>query len=110
MDTTFNGHCEGVVVAVRMMRLPSDEPVTPHRYVVGTFDYIGNGSAQPLDGCCGGVVWTEESKPIGQFRYFDKDCTAYIISFEHLTDLGYKLSNIEEDTSRTLSVGNQGCI
>lgn len=109
MDTPFNGHCEGIVVAVRMMRLPSDEPVTAHRYVFGTFDYIGNGSAQPLDECCGGVVWTEEFEPIGQFRYLDKgDCTAYITSFEHLIDLGYKLSNIEEDTSRTLSVGNQG--
>lgn len=109
MDTPFNGHCEGIVVAVRMMRLPSDKPVTPHRYVVGTFDYIGNGSAQPLDGCCGGVVWTEEFEVIGQFRCLDvEDCTAYITSFEHLIDLGYKLSNIEEDTSRTLAVGNQG--
>lgn len=109
MDTPFNGHCEGIVVAVRMMRLPSDEPATPHQYVSGTFQYIGNGSAQPLDGCCGGVVWTEEFEVIGQFRYLDvEDCTAYTTSFEHLIDLGYKLSNIEEDTSRTLPVGNQG--
>lgn len=106
MDTPFNGHCEGIVVAVRMMRLPSDKLVTLRRYVVGAFDYIGNGSAQALDGCCGGVVWTEEFEPIGQFRYLDKeDCTAYITSFELLIDLGYKLLNIEEDTSRTLSVG-----
>ena len=109
MDTPFNGHCEGRVVAVRMMRLPSDEPVTEHRYVVGTFDYIGNGTTQPLDGCCGGVVWTEKFEPIGQYRYLEKGaCTAYITSFEHLIDLGYKPSNIEEDTSQTLSVGNQG--
>lgn len=92
MDTPFNGHCEGIVVAVRMMRLPSDEPATPHRYVAETFDYIGNGSAQPLDGCCGGVVWTEEFEVIGQFRCLDvEDCTAYITSFEQLIDLGYKL-------------------
>lgn len=33
MDSPFNGHCDGIVVAVRMMMsLPSDEPVTPHRY------------------------------------------------------------------------------
>ena len=99
MDTPFNGHCEGIVVAVRIMRLPFDEPVTPQRYVFGAFDYIGNGSAQLLDGCCGGVVWTEEFEPIGQFHYFDKeDCTAYITSFVHLINLGYKLSNTEVDT------------
>lgn len=109
MDSPFNGRCDSIVVAVRMMSLPSDEPVTPHRYEIGTFDYLGNSSAQRLDGCCGGVVvWTEEFERIGQFRYLDKeDCTAYITSFEHLIDLGYKLSNIEEDTLRTLSVGNQ---
>ena len=100
MDTPFNGHCEGVVVAIRMMRLPSNEPDKPHRYEVGTFDYVGNGSAQPLDGCCGGVVWTEEFEPIGQFCYLDKeDYTAYVTSFKHLINLGYKLSNIEEDAS-----------
>lgn len=99
MDTPFNGHCEGIVVAVRIMRLPSNEPVTPQRYVFGAFDYIGNGSAQLFNGCCGGVVWTEEFEPIGQFHYLDKeDCTAYITSFEHLINLGYKLSNTEVDT------------
>lgn len=99
MDTPFNGHCEGIVVAVRMMRFRSEEPAAPYRYVVGTFNYIGNGSAQPLDGCCGVVVWADEFEPIGHFRYLDKeDCTAYITSFEHLIELGYKLSNIEEDT------------
>ena len=99
MDTPFNGHCEGIVVAVRVSRLPSDEPVTPHLYVYGTFSYIGNGSAKPLDGCCGGVVWTEEFEPISQFRYLNKEnCMAYITSFEHLIELVYKLSTIEDDT------------
>lgn len=99
IDTPFNGHCDCIVVAVRMMRLPSDEPAALYRYVVGTFGYFGNGSAQPLGGCCGGVVWTDEVEPIGQLCYLDKeDSTAYITSYEHLIDLGYKLSNIEEDT------------
>lgn len=106
MDTQFNVHYESIVVAVRIMRLLSDEPATLPRYVVGTFAYIGNGSAQPPDGCCGGVVWTDEFEPFDQFHYLDKeDCTAYIISFEHLIDLGTKLSNIDR---RTLAVGNQG--
>lgn len=108
MDSPFNCYCNGIIFAVRMISLPSDESVTPHRYELGTFDYLGNSSAQRLDGCCRGVVWMEEFEPIGQSRYLDKeDCTAYITSFEHLIDLGYKLSNIEEDISHTLSVGIQ---
>lgn len=56
----------------------------------------------------GGVVWTLEFEPIGQFRQFNEEnCTTYITSFEQLVELGYKLSQIEEDTQRAWLVGNQ---
>lgn len=65
MDTPFSDHCGDIVVGVRIAMLLSDEPAKPHRYVFVVFSYVGNGSDKNLDGCCGGVVWTEESEPIG---------------------------------------------
>lgn len=96
MNTPFNGHRVGVVVGVKMLRIPSDEPETRHRYVFGSFAYLGNGSERPLDGCCGGVAWTEQGDAIGQFRLMSKEWPlAYFTSFEDLVKLGYRLSQIE---------------
>lgn len=49
MNTPFNGHCTGSVVAVKTARITSDDPEIPHRYIFGTFAYQGNGSKRPLD-------------------------------------------------------------
>lgn len=90
MNTPFNGHCEGCFVGTKTARIPSNEPGIPHRYIFSTFAYLGNGSERPLDGCCGGVVWTEQGEAIGQFRFLSKERSlAYITSFEHLIQLGY---------------------
>lgn len=98
MNTTFNGHCEGCFVGTKSARIPSDEPGIPHHYIFGTFAYLGNGSERLLDGCCGGVVWTEQGEAIGQFRFLSKERSlAYITSFEHLIQLGYQLSQIGEE-------------
>lgn len=98
MNTTFNGHCEGCFVGMKTARIPSDEPGIPHHYIFGTFAYLGNGSERLLDGCCGGVVWTEQGEAIGQFRFLSKERSlAYITSFEHLIQLGYQLSQIGEE-------------
>lgn len=98
MNTPFNGHCKGSIVGVKMLRIPSDEPGRPHRYIFGTSAYLGNGSERPLDGCCEGVAWTEQGEAIGQFRFLSKERPlAYITSFEHLIELGYRLSQIGEE-------------
>lgn len=98
MNTPFNGHCKGSVVGVETVRIPSDEPGIPHLYIFGISAYLGNGSERPLDGCCGGVAWTEQGEAIGQFRILSKERPlAYITSFEHLIELGYQLSQIGEE-------------
>lgn len=69
---------------------------------------LGNVPISSSMSVAGGVVWTLEFEPVGQFRQFNGgNCTAYITPFGHLVKLGYKLSQIEEDTQRAWLVGNQ---
>lgn len=67
-----------------MLRIPSDERGIAHRYIFGTFAYLGNRSERHLDGCCGGVAWTKQGEAIGQIRVQSKDWPlVYITSLEH---------------------------
>ncbi|KAI9764730.1 MAG: hypothetical protein M1840_008122 [Geoglossum simile] len=95
MDTAFNGHCEGIVMVIDTVRVPSDEPVTPHRYITGIFTYLSDGSDSFTEGCCGGPVWTDGREVVGQFQFLSMDkLLCYVPSFAHLIELGYELSEI----------------
>lgn len=84
MNTPFNGHCKGSIdCRSEDAKNPSDELGISYRYISGTFAYPGNGSERPLDGCCGGVAWTEQGEPMGWFQFQSKERPlVYIAPFE----------------------------
>lgn len=96
MDTPFNGRCEGVLMKVDVLRVPTDEPAGEIQYVVGSFSYFGNGADTLLDGCCGGVIWNSDYDVLGQFglEKHGIDQLSYCSSFDQLRCLGYTLSDV----------------
>ena len=95
LNTPVNGHVEGIVLKLDVLRIPTDEPAHPTDYIIGHCVYFGNGSDTLFDGCCGGVVWTNDFDVVGQFRFMMKDeAVAYCPSFNPLIELEYELSEI----------------
>lgn len=48
LNTPVNGHVEGVVLQIDVLRLPADEPAYPTDYIIGHCMYFGNGSDTPF--------------------------------------------------------------
>ena len=95
LNTPYNGHIEAAVVNIEVLRLPTDEPADPDRYIVGHYVYFGNGSDTLFDGCCGGPIWTDEYDVVGQFRFMLKDePVGYCPSYDALLKLGYELAEL----------------
>lgn len=95
LNTPVNGHVEGVVLKIDVLRLPTDEPADPTAYIIGHCVYFGNGAETLFDGCCGGALWTDEFDVVGQFRFMLKDeQVAYCPSFNPLVELNYELSEV----------------
>ncbi|KAL8816349.1 MAG: hypothetical protein Q9191_008347 [Dirinaria sp. TL-2023a] len=95
MDTAVNGRCEGSVVKLEILRLPSDELGSKDvQYVIGSFVYFGNGTDILLDGCCGASLWNDDHDVIGKFQYLDASPAAlcYCPSFAGLKDFGYTIA------------------
>ena len=96
LNTPVNGHIEGVILKIDVLRLPQDEPADPTEYIVGHCTYFGNGSDTLFDGCGGGAIWTDEFDVVGQFRFLMKDePVAYCPSFDPLTNRDYQLSELK---------------
>lgn len=64
--------------------------------VISNF-YLGNGGEEPLDGSCGGPVFTETGEVVSLFRFMTNNGKAYCVSAEVLMETGYKLSSIGEE-------------
>lgn len=95
MDTAVNGRCEGSVVKIEVLRLPSDDPTSKDvDYTIGSFVFFGSGTDILLDGCCGASLWNDDHDAIGQFQLLDASPTAlcYCPSFAMLKDLGYTIA------------------
>ncbi|KAL8839278.1 MAG: hypothetical protein Q9170_001795 [Blastenia crenularia] len=90
MDTAFNGHCEGVVINIDVLRLPKDEPADEANYVVGQYSYFGNGGDAIFEGSYGSAIWNEDFDVLGQLDYQQVDGPlCYCPSYDHLQELGY---------------------
>lgn len=96
LNTPVNGHIEGTILKIDVLRLPQDEPADSTEYIVGHCAYFGNGSETLFDGCCGGAIWTDEFDVVGQFRFMMTDePVAYCPSFDPLINRDYQLSELK---------------
>lgn len=96
LNIPVNGHVEGVVLQIDVLRLPADEPADPTDYIICHRIYFGNGSDTLFDGCSGGAIWTDDFDVHAQFRFMMKDeALAYCPSFNPLMKLDYELSEIQ---------------
>ena len=91
MDTPYNGRCDGVLMKVEVLRIPSDEPADDVTYAIGIFGYFGNGRDTLFHGCCGAVLWNGNHDVLGQFRFpqIGPSGLCYCLTFETLKELGY---------------------
>ena len=100
MNTVSNDHCEGKVMAIDVRELRTDEPAPRTQYVSGIFAYLGNGGNELFDGRCGGVIWTDDYKVIGQYQMLNslkkhKEANwSYCPGFSSLIYQQYSLSSI----------------
>ena len=94
MDTPYNGRCEGILMKVDVLRMPSDETTDDTEYVTGAFGYFGNGADILFEGCCGGVVWNSNLDVVGQFHFQQDgaDNLCYCLTFDLLRRLGYRIA------------------
>ena len=94
MDTPFNGRCEGMVMKMDWLRIPTDEPADNTHYIIGAFLYFGNGGDTLFEGCCGGVIWNTNHDVLGQFRFQETGSgkLCYCPSFKRLQQLGYTVA------------------
>ena len=95
MDTPYNGRCEGTLMVVDVLRIPSDEPADDVEYAVGTLGYFGNGADTLSDGCCGGVIWNSQYDVIGQFGFQASGTHDFVYcpTFQTLQVLGYTIAS-----------------
>ncbi|CAF9931446.1 MAG: hypothetical protein HETSPECPRED_007872 [Heterodermia speciosa] len=98
MDTPYNGHCEGIMAKIDVLRLsPGGRPADATEYVLGTFVYFGNGSDTLFSECCGAVIWNDQHDVLGQFSYQQDggDEMCYCPSFNGLRLLGYTVADAQ---------------
>lgn len=95
IDTPYNGRCEGILVKVDVLEIPSDEHADGFEYVIGAFAYFGNGADALVEGCCGGVIWNCNHDIIGQFSFQQDgaDDLCYCPTFVTLRHLGYTIAD-----------------
>lgn len=93
MDSPYNGHCDGVLLAKGfMLGVGIEERAS---YVRSDITYFANGGKEILDGSCGCPIYTEDLEVVGFIRYYDAaNRIAFSPSVDHLIDNGYKLQEI----------------
>ncbi|KAB8239614.1 uncharacterized protein BDW43DRAFT_8965 [Aspergillus alliaceus] len=97
IDSPFSGFVEGTRGSHSLLRVPSDDPLEPEQiWIRCQWDYMGQNSNQVIgDGVCGSVIWNENHKALGFFRYaptsgvFLDWCLS--IAADHLIDKSYTI-------------------
>lgn len=97
MDSPFSGFAEGTIGIHALMRVPNNDLDEPGQaWTRCHWNYMGQGSSSQLPaGACGSVIWGDNNKVHGFFRYapqsgrFQDWCLTF--AADHLIDRGYTL-------------------